>query len=71
LQLNESINSTPAEFNNIIASLFKFIKIKLKDFKENNFNVLREAFAVLESLTEKCSGLTRKYANILIKTPPI
>lgn len=67
IQLNNTINENPILFNSNFASLFKFIKIKLKDFKENNFNILREAFIVFETIIEKCNGFTRKYANVIIK----
>ncbi len=67
IKLNNLINENSIEYNSIFSILFKFIKIKLKDFKENNFNILREAFILYENLVERCSSFTRKHANIIIK----
>lgn len=67
IMLKEKISEYPQEFNSCMDSLFKFIKIKLKDFKENNFNILKETFSVYETLIDKCNNFTRKFSNIIIK----
>ena len=44
-------NTDPSNYN--INDLIQYIKFKLKDFKETNFNIIREAFNIFNNLITK------------------
>ena len=50
-QVNSIINEGDTTFNS--NDLFNYIKIKLKNFKETNFNIIREALNIFISLLKK------------------
>ena len=50
-QVNNIINEGDITFNS--TDLFNYIKIKLKNFKETNFNIIREALNIFISLLKK------------------
>ena len=56
-QINSMINEKESEINS--NDLFEYIKSKMKNFKETNFNIIREAFNIFISLLKK--------RNILMK----
>jgi len=46
-------------------ALSRFIRIKLKDFKESNINILKEAISLLNLVAETCA-VSKKFANCVI-----
>lgn len=50
--LNNSKNNNLQNLKNNFDCILSFIKISIKNFKENNFNILREAFHCYEDLTK-------------------
>ena len=60
--LTENLNSYSNENKEII---FNFIRLKLNNFKESNFNILKEAYSCFIILFS--SNLEKKYVDILIK----
>jgi hypothetical protein len=66
-QMVSIVQANPTQFNTVIDIILRFLKIKLKDFKENNFNVLRESLSVIQCLCESCNNFTKKHCVIIIK----
>ena len=50
--INEFINSKPKESYNI-GDLIEYMKLKLKNYKETNFNITREAINVYINMIKK------------------
>ena len=50
--INTFVNENESNFYNV-NDLFEFIKIKLKNFKETNFNIIREAMNIFISMLKK------------------
>lgn len=55
------------ECNRSVDILLRFIRIKLKDYKENNFNIVKEALLVVQNLCESCGNFAKKHCIIIIK----
>jgi len=67
VSLANYVSNNPEEANRLIDILLRFIKIKLKDYKENNFNILKEAINVIILFCELCNNFQKKHCVILIK----
>ena len=61
------ISENPDEATKINETIVKFIRIKLKDFKENNFNILREAIDIYEKMVDTAIFNSRFTRGIVIK----
>ena len=64
-QINSMINEKELEINS--NDLFEYIKSKMKNFKETNFNIIREAFNIFISLLKK-RNLSKENFLLLINT---
>lgn len=56
------IQSFKEETNRHLSYFLKFIKLKLKDYKESNFNIVKEAINTIQVLCENCSSFGKKHA---------
>ena len=53
--------------NKCIDLTLRFIKLKLKDYKENNFNIIKEAINVFIAMIENCDAFGKRHSALLIK----
>jgi hypothetical protein len=67
IELNKWILSNVDEARANIDIILKYQKLKLKDYKENNFNILKEALTIIDSLLSSCDNFTKKHAVPIIK----
>ena len=67
VELNKWILNNSGEAKVNIDIILKFQKLKLKDYKENNFNILKEALTVIDSLLSSCDNFSKRHANPIIK----
>lgn len=65
-KLAEWINGNLADATKISEPIIRFVKIKLKDWKESNFNVFKEAFITLNVLVSQLTVLPKRCANVII-----
>lgn len=65
--LAEYIQNNVDDANRSVENIHKFVKIKLKDYKENNFNIIKEAIVVIQNLCELCNNFAKKHCVIIIK----
>ena len=63
--INEFINSKPKESYNI-GDLIEYMKLKLKNYKETNFNITREAIIVYINMIKKKIILKDSLTSIII-----
>ena len=54
-----------AQGNEFMEAFVIWFRLRLKGFKENNINVIKDAFALLQALTESVV-LTKKFASIIV-----
>jgi cytoskeleton-associated protein 5 len=66
-QMISILQGNPTNFNNIVDVILKYIKIKLKDYKENNVNILKEALNLIQTICENCKNFAKKHCVIIIK----
>lgn len=59
------INQNQPSIDSISKHLMLWLKIKLKDFKESNQNILKEAFGVMQAIIS-FSNIGKQFANIAV-----
>ena len=67
VELANYVKTNSDDCNKHIDIILRFIKLKLKDYKENNFNIIKEAINVFIALAENCEGFVKKHSYIVVK----
>ena len=67
IELSKWILDNVNEAKTNLDIILKYQKIKLKDYKENNFNIIKEALNVLDSLISNCDNFSKKHAAPIVR----
>ena len=65
--MTEFLKDNPDKTNDISEHLILYIKSKLKDWKESNFNINKEAILALIQIIQNNKGIDKKLGRILFK----
>ena len=50
----------------IIEALVKFIKSKMKDWKESNLNIIKEAIALFTTIAQNCDKVNKRAVSCVM-----
>jgi hypothetical protein len=50
----------------IIEAIARYTKIKMKDWKENNINLMKETIALFNTISTSCEKLNKRAVNVMM-----
>jgi hypothetical protein len=70
-ELKTWIEENPEQINAITEPIIRVLKHRMKDWKENNFNVIRESFEVITILAAGSSSISRRCAALVLNAQAV